>query len=39
MPEARLPSTARGWLVALSVSALTFLIGFVLLDVAGRVVG
>jgi len=39
MPEARLPSTPLGWLVALGAGIVGFLAGFVFLTIMGRIVG
>jgi uncharacterized protein involved in exopolysaccharide biosynthesis len=39
MPEARLPSSPQGWLVALLAGIVGFMAGFVTIAILGRMLG
>lgn len=39
MPKAELPTSAKGWLVALAAAFVGFIAGFIFLSIANRMVG
>lgn len=39
MPRAQLPTSPVGWIVALGASFLGFIVGFVAIALAGKVIG